>query len=156
MAVCRPAMAIALVLWISMANSLAMAASKFDEVIQPSWANDHIIYDGDLLMLKLDNSSGTGFASKSKYLYGKATAEMKLVPGDSAGTVTAFYLLYLFTMEESGEGSGKRSEEGIGKGSGKSLIKIILLSRYFVSDKEWLKGSRGLIVEVPSAVITIG
>lgn len=40
-----------------------------------------------LLML-----SGAGFASKSKYLYGKATAEIKLVEGDSAGTVTAFYV----------------------------------------------------------------
>ena len=36
--------------------------------------------------------SGAGFASKSKYLYGKVTAELKLVEGDSAGTVTAFYV----------------------------------------------------------------
>jgi hypothetical protein len=59
MVVSRPAMALGLVLWMSMVTSLAMAASKFDDVIQPSWANDHVIYDGDLLMLKLDNFSGT-------------------------------------------------------------------------------------------------
>jgi hypothetical protein len=58
MVVSRPAMALGLILWISMATSLAMAASKFDDVIQPSWANDHVIYDGDILMLKLDNFSG--------------------------------------------------------------------------------------------------
>ncbi|KAJ8477066.1 hypothetical protein OPV22_020793 [Ensete ventricosum] len=66
--------------------------SKFDELVQPSWATDHVIYEGELLKLKLDNSSGAGFASKSKYLYGKVTAELKLVEGDSAGTVTAFYM----------------------------------------------------------------
>ncbi|EHA8589008.1 Xyloglucan endotransglucosylase/hydrolase protein 9, partial [Cocos nucifera] len=55
-------------------------------------ASDHMIYDGELLKLKLDNFSGAGFASKSKYLYGKATVEIKLVEGDSAGTVTAFYM----------------------------------------------------------------
>nr|CAD1832141.1 unnamed protein product [Ananas comosus var. bracteatus] len=70
----------------------ASGLSKFDDVIQPSWASDHVIYDGDLLLLKLDNFSGSGFASKNKYLYGKATADIKLVPGDSAGTVTAFYM----------------------------------------------------------------
>lgn len=36
--------------------------------------------------------SGGGFASKNKFLYGKATADLKLVPGDSAGVVTAFYV----------------------------------------------------------------
>ncbi|XP_010910122.2 xyloglucan endotransglucosylase protein 6 [Elaeis guineensis] len=69
-----------------------VSGAKFDEVIQASWASDHMIYDGELLKLKLDNFSGAGFASKSKYLYGKATAEIKLVEGDSAGTVTAFYM----------------------------------------------------------------
>ncbi|RWW21187.1 hypothetical protein BHE74_00016186 [Ensete ventricosum] len=32
--------------------------SKFDELVQPSWATDHVIYEGELLKLKLDNSSG--------------------------------------------------------------------------------------------------
>lgn len=36
----------------------ALAASKFDGVVQPSWANDHVVYEGDLLKLRLDSSSG--------------------------------------------------------------------------------------------------
>ena len=36
--------------------------------------------------------SGAGFASKSKYLFGKVTLQIKLVEGDSAGTVTAYYV----------------------------------------------------------------
>jgi len=36
--------------------------------------------------------SGAGFGSKSKYMYGKVTIQLKLVEGDSAGTVTAFYV----------------------------------------------------------------
>lgn len=35
---------------------------------------------------------GCGFESKKKYLFGKASAQLKLVQGDSAGTVTAFYV----------------------------------------------------------------
>lgn len=36
--------------------------------------------------------SGAGFASKSKYLFGKVNMQIKLVEGDSAGTVTAYYV----------------------------------------------------------------
>lgn len=36
--------------------------------------------------------AGGGFVSKNKFLYGKASADLKLVPGDSAGVVTAFYV----------------------------------------------------------------
>ncbi|MQL97726.1 hypothetical protein Taro_030417 [Colocasia esculenta] len=68
------------------------SCAGFDELFQPSWAADHVLYDGELVQLKLDNYTGCGFASKSKYLFGKTTAEIKLVPGDSAGTVTAFYM----------------------------------------------------------------
>ncbi|XP_062226857.1 xyloglucan endotransglucosylase protein 6-like [Phragmites australis] len=67
-------------------------ASKLEDVVLPSWANDHVVYEGDLLKLRLDSSSGGGFASKNKFLYGRASADLKLVPGDSAGVVTAFYL----------------------------------------------------------------
>jgi hypothetical protein len=34
--------------------------------------------------------------SKNKFLYGKASADLKLVPGDSAGVVTAFYVSEYF------------------------------------------------------------
>lgn len=35
---------------------------------------------------------GCGFQSKNKYMFGKASAQIKLVDGDSAGTVIAFYV----------------------------------------------------------------
>lgn len=35
---------------------------------------------------------GAGFMSKNKYLFGKVRVHIKLVDGDSAGTVTAFYV----------------------------------------------------------------
>lgn len=35
---------------------------------------------------------GAGFQSKSKYMFGKVNIQIKLVEGDSAGTVTAFYV----------------------------------------------------------------
>ncbi|RVW26803.1 Xyloglucan endotransglucosylase/hydrolase protein 9 [Vitis vinifera] len=46
------------------------SSSKFTELFQP----------------------GAGFSSKSKYMFGKVSIQIKLVEGDSAGTVTAFYL----------------------------------------------------------------
>ena len=99
--------------------------SAFNDFFYPSWALDHVMYEGELLKLKLDNTSGiflfffsshflcfylcfccfipstidisvfacAGFASKSTYIFGKANVQIKLVPGDSAGTVTAFYVI---------------------------------------------------------------
>ncbi|CAN0896958.1 Xyloglucan endotransglucosylase protein 6 [Linum grandiflorum] len=69
-----------------------VSSAKFDELFEPSWATDHLIYEGEQLKLKLDNYSGSGFQSKSKYMFGKVNIQIKLVEGDSAGTVTAFYM----------------------------------------------------------------
>eukprot|EP01018_Ginkgo_biloba_P009113 Gb_08938 [translate_table: standard] len=66
----------------------------FQKNYSPSWASDHIklLDGGNRAELLLDKSSGTGFQSKGTYLFGHFSMQIRMVPGDSAGTVTAFYL----------------------------------------------------------------
>ncbi|WJZ87861.1 hypothetical protein VitviT2T_007210 [Vitis vinifera] len=70
------------------------SASNFYQDFDITWG-DHrakMFNGGQLLSLSLDKVSGSGFQSKREYLFGRIDMQLKLVAGNSAGTVTAYYL----------------------------------------------------------------
>lgn len=72
----------------------AASAGSFYESFDITWGDGRAdIYEtGQLLTCTLDKVSGSGFQSKKEYLYGKIDMKLKLVAGNSAGTVTAYYV----------------------------------------------------------------
>jgi xyloglucan:xyloglucosyl transferase len=74
------------------AQNSNVAVSFQQNYLATTDANHTRVLNGGLVELVLDQYSAAAFGSKTSYLFGRIGMGIKLVPGYSAGTVTAYYL----------------------------------------------------------------
>ncbi|XP_031281072.1 probable xyloglucan endotransglucosylase/hydrolase protein 23 [Pistacia vera] len=73
---------------------MVAATGSLNENFDITWGDGRakMLNNVELLTLSLDKATGSGFQSKNEYLFGKIDMQIKLVAGNSAGTLTAYYL----------------------------------------------------------------
>jgi hypothetical protein len=75
--------------------AISPAISDMTDSFDSMWGNTQVLYDStghQIMSLTLDRWTTSAFRSKSLYLFGRFDTDIKLVPKDSAGTVTTIYV----------------------------------------------------------------
>ncbi|GAY48801.1 hypothetical protein WN944_028579 [Citrus x changshan-huyou] len=79
---------------LQISRASVVSTGDFNKDFFVTWSPSHVntSADGKARSLKLDQESGAGFSSNQMFLFGQLDMQIKLVPGDSAGTVLGFYM----------------------------------------------------------------
>ncbi|GLJ48255.1 hypothetical protein SUGI_1018780 [Cryptomeria japonica] len=85
------------ILFFLLISTASRVYANFNDEVVTVWGakNVKLLNNGQEMQLSLTKESGSLIRSKQTFLFGSFTMLMKLVQGDSAGTVASFYLTSL-------------------------------------------------------------
>ncbi|KAJ4729054.1 Xyloglucan endotransglucosylase/hydrolase [Melia azedarach] len=89
-----PSSVVTLVFCILITCEPVTVSANFNELVNITWGDGRgkISESGDELSLTIDKASGSGFKSKSDYHFARFDIEIKLIPNNSSGLVTTFFV----------------------------------------------------------------
>jgi hypothetical protein len=84
----------ALAVAVAVAATRAAADRSFHRDFDAVWGrrNARFLEQGRVVELSLDERTGSRLESKDRYLFGRFDIDIRLVAGESAGTITSFYV----------------------------------------------------------------
>lgn len=73
-------------------SSPVTAGERITDKLEILWGQTQVLNGDQTIALSLDRAMGSGFRSKTSYLFARIDIDIKLVPKNSAGTVTTVYV----------------------------------------------------------------